>query len=125
MKDNFDYLGELIRMCSVNPECNQCPLGLSDGCCTAKPYSIVRHKSLDTVRELIKEWSEKHPVKTRATEFKKMHPNCKVDADGYPTLCPSHLNRLFHEICFDHPVNRDECDECRQKYWSEEIKCSE
>lgn len=99
MKDNFDYLGELVRMCSLNPECNECPLGLSDGCCTAKPYSIVRQKSLDTVRELIKEWSDEHPVKTRSTEFKKMYPNVKVDEDGYPTICPNELDRTFKGAC--------------------------
>ena len=122
MKDNFDYLGELVRLCqSFDDFCKGCPLSKGSVLCGGSPCNIIENDNLEHVKSLIKEWSDEHPVKTRSTEFKKIYPNCKVDNEGYPTICPYEFNTSFLGPCNSGSVTIDECVECRRKYWGTEV----
>lgn len=123
MKDNFDYLDELVRMCK-SFSCTDCPLtGYHN--CNARPGFMASDDNIDEVKQIIKEWSEAHPIITRSTEFKKIYPNCKVDEYGYPTICPNELDITFKGACDRSLVSIIQCEKCRQDYWDEEVKCSE
>lgn len=119
MKDNFDYLDELVRMCK-SFSCTDCPLTGNHNC-NARPGFMASDDNIDEVKQIIKEWSEAHPIKTRMSEFKKTYPNCKVDNEGYPTICPCEFNTSFLGPCNSGSLTIKECVECRRKYWGTEV----
>ena len=40
---------------------------------------------------IVKEWGEKHPVKTMLQDFKEKHPDAPMTANGTPLICPDQI----------------------------------
>lgn len=116
--DAVEFVLEKRRMCrSFGPCCSDCELH-KEGCCTDMAQSKER---TEKAVELVEKWSKEHPKKTRMSEFLKQYPNpsMRID-DDYPSINPCMLNRsLYDELrCLEVGC----CEECRKKYWTEEIK---
>lgn len=109
----LEYVKELDRMCkyylNTDSKCDKCPLkGL--GC--SDLTSITQNHIAE-----VQTWSDCHPIKTRQSEFLKMYPHSDL-GESIITICPWQLGEITLEECSSH----SQCDDCRKKYWMEEIE---
>lgn len=96
--------------------CGECPLSIeNNGKCEPCLDFVVYYPK--EASEMIERWCEKHPVKTRLTEFLKMFPDAKLNCDGFPIHCIEHYCGSCVSSC-----NCCNCRECKAKYWNQEIK---
>lgn len=105
----LEYAKELDRMCkyylNTDSKCDKCPL---KGLDCNEPTSITQ-KHITGVQT----WSDFYPIKTRQSEFLKMFPNANLHE-----LYPCYLNNIpTAMVC-----GNKSCDDCRKKYWMEEIE---
>lgn len=72
---------------------------------------------------IVERWAKKHPLKTRQSEFLKMHPDAHV-FQGTLAInpCQIEVSRLNTEECHTYADNEAGCLACRDKYWNEEIE---
>lgn len=66
----IDFLRQMDRMCERTDHCRNCPLKSFP--CNDDIASIARNVDDQTLREVenvVKEWNEKHPAKTRKEVF--------------------------------------------------------
>lgn len=113
--DAVEYLRVKTRMCDSLKKCGDCPLDKINN--TDNINCFDRHYEEEAVA-IVEKWSAEHPKKTRQSEFLKMFPNAFM-ADGVLKLDPCHVDNEFspQKGCCNSP-----CDECRKKYWSEEVR---
>lgn len=107
---------DLSRMCNGFDSCDDCPAGyaLADdaGC-----IYLLRKKP-DKANEIILKWTKEHPIVTRQDEFLKMFPNADMQ-DNVLVICPAIIDTAsYSENCLE---TKEECSECRKKYWLTEI----
>ena len=108
----FDY----ARMCMTVDECSKCPIDKANdngphawaGSCG---NFIVKHR--DEANEIILEWCEKHPAKTRQDKFLEIYPNANV-RDGVIQMCPRHIES-------DYFCQSQTCRDCKRDYWLAEV----
>ena len=107
------FLAEWKRMCKAN-KCNTCVLYGVHGTCKnfilTKPEKAV---------EIVQEWSDQHPVKTRLSVLKEQYPNLQLRLDGTPNVCCTYLyNTPFPEEgctkemcvkCWNTPIEDGKC----------------
>lgn len=121
--DAVRFLREKRRMC-VNNACDE-------GCCPLFEYKCCCDVSTDHYEEIVaavEQWAREHPIRTRQSELLKMFPLMKTDENGVITFCPMGFDRSCHEKndrgwCTE--TNKDECTECKRKFWLAEIKDGE
>ena len=70
--------------------------------------------------EIVEQWAKEHPRKTRQNELLKMFPNVGRSDDGLIAFCPEDFDSKF-ECPPKSGGGHDQCDECRKKYWLEEV----
>lgn len=102
-------------MCdSYGQDCDGCPMSIMnngyDRLCTGV---IEQHP--DRAIEIVQEWSDEHPVKTRLDDLKERFPNVSLDGEGIPCFSPSMLgyckdcvrcnNRGLPKKCWNEPVD--------------------
>lgn len=104
----YDY----ARMCASFEKCNQCVL--LKFC--AEQRNIFSN-DIDKANEIILKWCKEHPIKTRQSEFLKMFPNAKTDADGVLSICPQFVNKDFS--CQKSEIR---CSGCCKNYWLAEVE---
>ena len=113
--DAVKFVDAYIRMCSQGLDCEDCPLYQSDEIdfCTAVPQKRSR-EGAEKVVQIVEQWAKEHPVKTRQSEFLKLFPNAKKEANrDILLICPQSLDNGFRCPSLD-------CYECRRKYWGGE-----
>jgi len=119
------FIKERDRMCRTYDDCKGCPLEADDDC------TDFPNGSPERAVEIVEKWSEENPVKTRQSEFLKLHPNATLDSNGCLMITPCVLNKELYK------GNRENCKykgylsdnnkykgylPCNnKKYWSEEI----
>jgi hypothetical protein len=113
--DAVKYLKEKWRMCDTNRKrnphsfmCNTCDLGKNNNkvdLTCVELECIEPQKSVD----IVENWSNEHPVKTRADVFREMFPL----ADSIE-LCPIDIQG---KNCEDYWTEKHDCDICKRKYW--------
>ena len=103
----YDY----ARMCNTNEFCSNCPMNESDEDC----YDLMR-ECPDKANEIILNWCEEHPVKTRQDELLKMFPNARI-IDGIVGICPKHF-----ETAYACKATKGTCLDCRKSYWLAEVE---
>lgn len=95
--------------------------------CHLSPESNGEHLTCSTFErlfpekavEIVENWSKKHPIKTRQSEFLKLYPNAmrnkgiNKDIIG---ICP-----LAVDTEFKHCKEYIDCVTCKEKYWLEDI----
>lgn len=113
--DALTFMNEFARMCNFYTTreggCEQCPL--ADLNCKLSSNGSPKF----TILEKVEEWSKTRPRKTRQAEFLKMFPNAKIAKQGFLLLSPCDLDSTLDEL----NCNSD-CDECRARFWNEEIQ---
>lgn len=78
--DAVEFLNEWKRMCKSDNTCNECSI---KKICVynniSPPDSIVNSKEWV---ELVEQWSQEHPYKTRLQDFLEKYPNAILSIDG-------------------------------------------
>lgn len=69
--------------------------------------------------DLVEQWSEEHPYKTRQSEFMKIFPNAGIDDDGVLNIYPCDINTNLYDAC---ECSGRLCDDCQHSYWLQEVE---
>ena len=90
--------------------------------CNDDIASIARNVDDQTLREVenvVKEWNEKHPAKTRKEVFLQKYPNAFLQG-GTIAVCPKYLDKDYEPNggCGCASIG---CVDCRLDYWSKEV----
>lgn len=111
--DAVKYLKELNRMCEKSNFCDDCPIYKATKRNCGMAYSNA--EMLAGHVGIVEQWAKEHPVETRQSRFLKEFPNVIRTTYGAIGICP---------VCVDTDAKcGDEgCEECKEKYWSEEIE---
>lgn len=73
----------------------------------------------DVVKE-VEEWSAAHPRKTRQSVFLEQYPNAESDYQGIPIIDPCDVDKTMHGK--DGDCYNGNCDDCRAKFWAQEVE---
>ena len=114
--DAVKFTRAAMRMCNdYYSKCWSCPAGDNTSCKLDSSYSAISAEEKVTI---VEQWAERHPAKTRQSEFLKQWPEAEVDDTyGCLTLDP----------CKFYPKMRKECvgklcSECREAFWLAEVE---
>lgn len=115
--DAVEFLKTEKRICDKH-NCRECPLSATNNG-TGQGCEIFSKESPEECVAIVEKWSAEHPVKTRQSEFLKMFPNAKLDANSVSTICPRSVDTSIPEgeIC-----DSMTCSNCRKEYWFAEVK---
>jgi hypothetical protein len=70
----------------------------------------------DKANQIILNWCEEHPIKTRQSEFLKMFPNAKIhETHGVITCCPQTVDKTVY-------CEGKRCLTCMKAYWFAEVE---
>lgn len=106
----YDY----ARMCNSYNGCNRCQLYHRNNKMNIECDDFITENP-DKANEIILNWCEEHPVKTRQSEFLKMFPNARIDENGVVTICPICADTNFNCVSMS-------CPKCREEYWLAEVE---
>lgn len=112
----FNLFKEWARMVKANDkglctiECDTCDFYKPAGDKSCASY-VRSHP--EEAEAIIRKWAEKHPRKTRQSEFLKMYPNAARLTNGVVDVCPSKVDK-------DYPCT-GACPSCKDRYWKEEV----
>lgn len=113
--DAITFFKEKQRMtkeCTI--ECCKCPLSYENNE-EGLACSILERYYPEKAVEIIENWSKKHPIKTRQSEFLKLYPKADLE-DGILVIRPCELDSDME--CFE---GDQMCYSCKKRYWLEEI----
>lgn len=101
------------RMCKKyrDANCTGCPMW--NKMCNLR---VMSEGELDKANEIILNWCEEHPVKTRQDKFLKMFPNAINCTGGVVEICPR-----FTDKDFKCPKTTKLCSNCYKEYWLAEV----
>lgn len=112
-----EFLKVMNRMCVRHPGCAQCPMfEAKHKACTNGCFAYVTDYP-DKAVEIVQQWGEQHPIRTRQSEFLKQWPNAVLDKDGVLTFSPCKFDATRGAPC---PKDID-CGKCRKEFWSQEV----
>lgn len=114
----YDY----ARMCKFYDGCTNCPLGCNNNIKGITCDYIVRAYP-DKANEIILNWCEEHPIKTRQSEFLKMFPNAKLSSDGLVSICAQDCDKSWNcKLNIDaNNIENIDCTDCMKEYWLAEV----
>ena len=115
MMDAVKFTRTAMRMCNdYYSKCWSCPAGDDTSCKLDSSYSAI---SAEEKVAIVEQWAERHPVKTRQSEFLKHYPGAQITIDGFLHACPM-------EVFSDTGINcsAQTCTECRKKFWLAEAE---
>lgn len=109
------FIEEKERMCKTCGSCFLCPAWLDDGCVVSPRSGVTSEQQIN----IVKEWAEQYPRKTRQQVFLEQYPNARIDSDGILYACPG---SVFNGVECDKNSNHYlSCDNCRRKFWSKVV----
>lgn len=114
--DAVKFTCAAMRMCNAYySKCWSCPAGDNTSCKLDSSYSAI---SAEEKVAIVEQWAERHPAKTRQSEFLKMFPGADVgETDSCLTLCPCNIYGKMRKEC-----GTPKCSECRRKFWLAEVE---
>lgn len=114
--DAVKFTRAAMRMCNAYySKCWSCPAGDNTSCKLDSSYSAI---SAEEKVAIVEQWAERHPAKTRQSEFLKMFPGADVgETDSCLTLCPCNIYGKMRKEC-----GTPKCSECRRKFWLAEVE---
>lgn len=124
--DAVKFIEERNRMCEFYYD--------RKGCCTGEcPAYDIQCNDLEDLSanakelvSIVEEWSDKHPRKTRQSEFLKQWPNARIDkSTGVLTICPAELTkecRDDRDACGAYSIETCVCNNCRREFWMQEVE---
>lgn len=78
---------EMARMCkAMQNACHECKLSMVKNGKTL-PCGIFAKKFPDEASEIVHEWAEENPVRTRKDVLLEKYPNVRMTDDGEPCIC--------------------------------------
>ena len=80
--DAIEFMKEKKRMCKSYSECTEaCPLRkpMDENRLTCLGYCFAHPEEAVSI---VEKWSTENPIKTRQSEFLKLHPNAKISSSG-------------------------------------------
>lgn len=101
----------MTKECTI--KCYKCPLSYEKNE-KGLVCSILERYYPEKAVEIIENWSKKHPIKTRQSEFLKLYPKAALK-DGVLAINPCELDSDIK--CFEEDKT---CYPCRKRYWLEE-----
>ena len=119
-KATFADYARLCRHYHDAGSCFQCPLDQQNNSEREVCARFVSYHK-DKANDIIVKWCDEHPIKTRQSEILKQFPKVRME-DGVIGLCPDEFERGFNCTVGYLECTQAECDECRKKFWLEEIK---
>lgn len=117
--DALAFLRERKRMCNSYKCCVGCPL-VESHCIVSSATSDEDFKKMTDV---VEQWLNEHPRKTRQSVFLEQWPDAIIGDDGLPEVGPCQLRAgLIHGDSVDDCENRGLCTECRREFWMQEVE---
>ena len=109
--DAVKFTRAAMRMCNdYYSKCWSCPAGDNTSCKLDSSYRAI---SAEEKVAIVEQWAERHPAKTRQSEFLKLFPYARVKkANGLPIVSPCDLDVKLAGKCEGIP-----CQECWKKFW--------
>ena len=103
--DAKKFFEEWQRMCESHKDaCTSCLAFAYCQCYSYIPSSgdgvLDGSMSIDNLLEMVEQWAEEHPKKTRLDDFKGKYPNAPLDESGIPTLMPWSLGYCGDTPCY-------------------------
>lgn len=118
--DALAFLRERKRMCNSYKCCVGCPL-VESHCIVSSATSDEDFKKMTDV---VEQWLNEHPRKTRQSVFLEQWPDAIISDDGTLGICPKSLDK--DRNCFystDYGNNKFvDCLGCRNQFWLEEVE---
>ena len=112
--DAVKFTRAAMRMCNdYYSKCWSCPAGDNTSCKLDSSYSAI---SAEEKVAIVEQWAERHPAKTRQSEFLKLFPNAQTDS-GCLNACPMDV---FGNTGID--CNKRTCFECKKEFWLAEVE---
>lgn len=112
--DAVKFTRAAMRMCNAYySKCWSCPAGDDTSCKLDSSYSAI---SAEEKVAIVEQWDERHPAKTRQSEFLKLFPNAQTDS-GCLNACPMDV---FGNTGID--CNKRTCFECKKAFWLAEVE---
>lgn len=99
-----NYLAEKRRMTDMCNNCKTCPLSFN---CTETGISCTEFEQEYPKKavEMVQNWSDEHPQKTKKEAFLEAFPKARIYCDGYPSVAACHI--------FGLPRGIDNCTNCK------------
>lgn len=117
--DAVKFVKEYLRMCTKVEECEDCPVYKTDFCTV--PAKERSQESAEEIVELVEQWSDAHPRKTRQSVFLEQYPNARIDSQAVIYVCPA--DAYGDKVC---PKNEETfrmpCRDCRRNFWLQEVQ---
>lgn len=114
-----NFVKEFNRMCGqykhqgMDDDCDKdCPMYNKD-CWQGKIMDTSHPKKFAEAYDIVAEWSDANPGKTRQSELLKIIPNAVMyDGDGVVYICP-------RDIIGEYPLHweYEKCEDCMRDYW--------
>lgn len=122
--DALEFLRERQRMCDTQlnsgESCKGCSLDeiidRGDVC------SVWCFRNPEKAIEVVEQWSEEHPSKTRQSVFLEQWPNAELDCEGDIAIEPCTIDMTMYSKengCFT--LDAD-CEKCRREFWRQEVE---
>lgn len=113
MMTALEFIKQRVRMCNTYDDfCSGCPMKRPDERC-----GIFVEEHPEEAVSVVEQWAEKHPLKTRQSEFLKIFPNASIADGGYIDIDPCEIDQTLH--C--QRWTDEACSECKHKYWLSEV----
>lgn len=117
MMDALEFIKQKARMCNTYDDfCSDCPMKRPGERCV----DFVEEHPEEAI-SIVEQWAEKHPPKTRQSEFLKQFPNANLDSSGNVYICPKDLDTMFGLQCARNKDVNMSCEACRGRWWSREV----
>ena len=71
--------------------------------------------------DLVEEWSNDHPLKTRQSMFLEQYPETEIDENGVVKLCPMFISAVHRDSDGDCNYPEKQCRDCRREFWMQEV----
>lgn len=113
MSDLSEFMDGLQRICKYYNICDHCIV--NQWCELGFKEIATEYKQIENI---VKQWTEEHPKKTRQDKFLKIYPHVTL-IDGIINIDPCIIEKNYHLNVDD---NIETCDECRKAYWMKEVE---
>lgn len=114
--DALKFIEERNRMCKLfSPGCEGCRID------EAKPVmsecvSWMIENPEKTV-EIVEQWSQEHPHKTRQDVFLEQWPEAALDEYGVLQPCPADISAAYRDTDGDCKIQGKRCKDCCREFW--------
>lgn len=117
--DAVKFLKEALRMCESYTDCADCVLKQESAVVPCNCFiTSIETEALDKLVVIIEKWAKEHPIKTRQDKFLEQYPDTLVDVRDIININPCMIEKQRFN-CSNPNIS---CRECREKFWSEELK---